>query len=783
MDRAQQPDSAIRITRDYLVIHGQPRFIYGGDVNYGRMRRRWWRDRLRKFKVAGMNTVAFYCTWLLHEPAKGHWRFDGDLDLAAFMDMCQEEGFYTIPRIGPFVHGEMRNGGLPQWLVDTLGPRVRTNDPDYLHYTGRWYDHVLPIIAPRLLTRGGSAILIQMENELGSAGSKGDDVHRGSEDPEERGTHIRYYNTFLEKYGIDIPIIDINKAYPGKEALPLVDTGGGYPTNCFGGDGELAEINLSWWNTHTRPRISIETMGGMFARYYDWPPYRHTNTFQGPLVSPALIEAFAYQHLAEGYNGINFFVLNDSEYPDDAAERMLPQRTYTFQGALTVAGNPRAAYQALKRLGWFLRAFEGEVVTSQPHETWATAASYGIPHPGVEVANNDLFDGYHREAAQAEEGARHGRTVKAGGRVNKGLNLSESNFLFLLNTRNHGGTWARDVRIETCPAGIPCEVAQEYPKRIQMELAPQENKIMPFFVRLAPHHFLEYATATPLDRRAYGDGVQVILHNRADATTEARFIVPERCPAKTRNGSLIHWESPCTVTVVGIPGVAMEIVEFASPTPVRYVLMNSERAGEAWDVASPFGSLVAASNLRILAARVEDDTTVCTLQTTASDFYCYLLTPRQPAFSAPGLAIQEQYDADFGLYQAWGHVNIPHPPLAFDKYHAGETLIWEAEISPDMLAASFVDLCLHVTHDGSTAEAFLDGTCISDHAFGRYLEWEIPLRDRLTTPGRLRLCFHHAHQVDVTLCPVVEYTATLDWSVDRRAMREISPIAASLSTS
>ena len=753
----------IQIARDYLLIQGTPRFIYGGDVNYCRMRRRWWRDRLQKLRAAGMNTIAFYGTWLYHEPEEARWTFDGDLDLGAFMDLCQQEGFFTIPRIGPFVHGEMRNGGLPQWLVDKLGNRVRTNDPDYLHYTGDWYDHVLPIIAPRLITRGGSAILIQMENELGSAGAKGDDVHRGSEDPEERGKHIRFYNAFLEKYGIDIPIIDINKPYPGKEELPLVDTGGGYPTNCFGCDGELADIQLDWWKQHTRPRVSIETMSGMFPRYYDWPPYQHTNGFQGPLVSPALIEAFSYQHLAEGYNGINYFVLNDSEFPEATAERMLPQRIYNFQAPLSVAGNLRDAYQALKRLGWFLRAFEAEVVTSQPHETWAKATSYGIPHPGVETVTNDLFEGYHREVAQTTEFPRQVRRVKAGGRVNKGLNLSESNFLFLVNTRNHGSTWARDIRMETCPAGIPCELSQEYPKRIQMELAPQENKIVPFFVRLAPRHFLEYATASPLDRRPFGDGVQLILHNRADATTEARFVLPERCPTATRNGSLIHWESPCTASVIGIAGPAMEIVTFATPTPMRYVLMNSERAGEVWDIASPLGSLVAASNLRVLDSSVVNGETQLALQANGREFYCYLLSPQRPMLRIAGVTVQEEYDAAFGLYRVGGTLSYSVPELPGKQRYQGATLIWEAPVSPDMLDASYDDLCLHVTYDGTLAAAYLDDVLISDHPFGRFTAWEIHLRDRLTRPGTLRLEMQETHAAQVAVQPVVNVAATLYW--------------------
>ncbi len=755
----------INIRRDYLEIDGQPRFIYGGDLNYCRMRRRAWRDRIRKMRAAGMNTVTFYCTWLYHEPREGEWDFSGDLDLGAFMDAIHAEGMFSVPRIGPFVHGEMRNGGLPQWLFDKLGNKVRTNDPSYLELSGKWCDKVLEIVAPRLITRGGRAILIQLENELGSAGSKGDDVHRGSEESEERGAHIMFYNAFLKKYNIDIPVIDINKPYPGKEDLPLVDTGGAYPVNCFGSDGEMWPVSLNWWREHKRPKISIETTGGMFVRYYDWPAYKNSGTFQGPIVRHEIIESTMLSHLAEGYNGVNLFVFTDSEYPDGTAERMLPQKTYNFQAPLTVAGNLRESYKVVKRLGWFLRSFEREFVTSQPHESWAKAISCGIPHPGVDTGNNDLFEGYHKEAdkTEGENPFRHMRKVAAHGRVNKGLNLSESNFLIMLNTRNHGASWLRDIRVETNPRGIPCEVQQEYPKRAQMELAPQENKIMPFFVKLAPRHFLEYSTATLLDRRPFGNGVQVILHARADATVETRLIMPARCPHRSRNGSLVNWESPCAASIIGVPSNGMEIVTFDSEVPLRYVLMSTERAGEVWDVASPAGDLVASSNLRIVESAVKGRKTVARLQAAERDFTLHLLAPSKPSLKGRLAQLTEEYDPTFGSYKATGSIDMRTPEIVFRKRHEGTTVIWEADVAPEMIDDAHADLCLLARHDGGVSYAYLNGQLIGDHAYGRFVDWEIHLKDHLVRAGTLRLVFEDAHRVEVEARPIVELGVEIEW--------------------
>ena len=50
-------------------------------------------------------------------------------------------GFDVIVRVGPFCHGEIRSGGLPDWLIGK--PLViRSNDPLYLKYVERLYGQI-----------------------------------------------------------------------------------------------------------------------------------------------------------------------------------------------------------------------------------------------------------------------------------------------------------------------------------------------------------------------------------------------------------------------------------------------------------------------------------------------------------------------------------------------------------------------------------------------------------------------------------------------------------------
>ena len=751
----------ISIERDYLMIDGNPRFIFGGDFNYTRTPRQHWRDRLLKMKAAGMNTVTFYATWAYHEPSRNSWNWSDDHDLAHFIDLIHNEGMWAIARLGPFVHGEWRNGGLPQWLMDDLGPKVRTNAPEYLELTRKWYEQVLGIVVPRLITRGGPIIILQLENELGSAGSKGDDIARGSVNPEENAKHVLFYHKIIGEHGVDVPIIDINH-FPGKEDIEnLVDTGGCYITSCFGREGEFPPMSTEKWDSHRRPRISIETMGGMFVRYFDWPTYRHTNGYQGPIVEPEFIEAITYHHLAEGYNGINYYIFVDGQHCENGAERMLPQRDMNFQAPITVVGNLRESYRIVKRVGWFLRAFEQEILRSQPNESWINAVSYGRPHPGLE-GRADLFEGYHEETEAVPDHLRHVRKVECLGRATRGLNLSESNFAFLLNTKVHGSQWLRDIRLLTNPSGIPCEVWQEYPKLIQMGLPAQRNKCLPFYVKLAPGTFLEYSTAELLDRRPFDKGIQVILHADADEMTETSLVFPRQGEIKKRGEAMTLWQSPHTLRVLSAPGPNVQIISIDGEPPVRLVLMERKLAGEVWDVASPQGMLVAASNTCLLESRLEDKKTKVRIQANERDFDLFLLTPFSLSLSGPFTEVNEVYDLQFGLYRAWGTIPLPEPKIAFSKRKEDTSYIWEAEIKPECLAG-LTDLVLCIEYEGTSAKAMLNGRLISDHAFGRYLFWEIGLRDWIGEGGLLSIEFENCRKADISIRPIVEFEAELGW--------------------
>lgn len=766
---AMQPNKprTVKATSDHLLIDGRPVFLFGGDFNYTRTPRREWRDRLLKMKAAGMNCVTFYITWGYHEPFEGKLDFSGERDVAAFLDLIHETGMYAITRHGPFVHGEWRNGGLPEWLLGKLGPgRVRTNDAEYLEITRGWYEAQMKIVVPRLATRGGPIVMVQLENELGSAGSKGDDIARGSTDAAENAKHVLHYYKIICDHGVDVPVIDISK-WPGKEEAiaSLVDTGGGYPAACFGCDGEVYPINRERWGKHQRPYVSIETGSCMFVRFYDLPPYRNTSSYQGPIIDPALIESLCLGHLAEGASGINLYMITDGQHGDHPAgetngERMLPERDVNFQCPITVSGNLRESYRWMKRLGWMLRSFEQEMLGAKPNYEWAVARTYGKAHPGVEQSG-DLFENYHREDLQIAKDFNHVGLIDSAGRCTRGLNLSETNFLILRNTSRRAAQWKRDVRIETSARGIPCETSREYPARTQLNLPPNQNRILPFYLRIQPRTFLEYSTAELLDRRAFGAGNQLVLHAEANETFESAIVTERPCAIRTRGECLPLWENPNTVNLIGRtgPGIQVSILELEKP--VRIVHLDRERAGDAWEIASPTGQLVASCTATVLDSVCGPDASASQvrLELRRPDFSLWLLTPSEPVIEG----VAGQFDSAFCVFEGLGTVaDWPEKNIAWRKRREGNRLIWEADVTPALLDGTR-DVVIEARYKGTCGRAYLGDHLISDHYFGRFLFWEIGLRDWLTQQGVLSLEFDECSEADVKVVPVVERDLKVQW--------------------
>ncbi|MEU4163809.1 beta-galactosidase [Actinoplanes sp. NPDC026670] len=151
----------LALTNRYLSRDGVPVIPVSGELHYSRVPRERWAERLRQMKAGGVTVVATYVFWLHHTPQRGATRFDGNLDVAAFVDLAVEIGLDVVLRIGPWCHGESRNGGFPDW-VQHAPVRHRTDDPGYLELVAGWFAEIAAAVGDRF----GKIIGIQLENEL-----------------------------------------------------------------------------------------------------------------------------------------------------------------------------------------------------------------------------------------------------------------------------------------------------------------------------------------------------------------------------------------------------------------------------------------------------------------------------------------------------------------------------------------------------------------------------------------------------------------------------------------
>jgi len=158
---------------DHFTLDGKPFKVLSGELHYERIPRAYWHARLKMAKAMGLNTIATYVFWNVHEPTPGHYNFAGNSDVAAFIRAAHEEGLYVILRTGPYSCAEWDLGGLPAWLLKNpaSAAALRSNDPAFMVPAERWIDRLAKELTPLQIGRGGPILMTQVENEYGNYGS------------------------------------------------------------------------------------------------------------------------------------------------------------------------------------------------------------------------------------------------------------------------------------------------------------------------------------------------------------------------------------------------------------------------------------------------------------------------------------------------------------------------------------------------------------------------------------------------------------------------------------
>ena len=158
----------IKIDGGTFNVDGKDVQLICGEMHYARIPHEYWRDRLKRARAMGLNTISVYVFWNFHERQPGEFDFSGQADVAEFVRLAQEEGLYVILRPGPYACAEWDFGGYPSWLLKEKNMVYRIKDPRFLEYCERYIKALGKQLAPLTVNNGGNILMVQVENEYGS---------------------------------------------------------------------------------------------------------------------------------------------------------------------------------------------------------------------------------------------------------------------------------------------------------------------------------------------------------------------------------------------------------------------------------------------------------------------------------------------------------------------------------------------------------------------------------------------------------------------------------------
>ncbi|MEJ3750819.1 beta-galactosidase [Actinomycetes bacterium KLBMP 9797] len=348
------------LTSRFLCRDGQPWIPVSGELHYSRVPRDRWEQRLRFMRSGGVTVVSTYVPWIHHVARRGASRFDGNRDVAAFVDLCRATGMEVVLRIGPWIHGEIRNGGFPDW-VQRAPVAHRSDDPAYLELVREWFGQLGGALAGRCAP--ANVLAIQLDNEL-----------------YDQPGHLLTLKRLAREAGMSAPLWTATAwggaELPPEEVMPLY---GGY------GDGFWVDAGAPWDPTFREhfffshawddsgigadlraaaapvretsewfPPATCELGGGMATAYH-----------RRPRPSARDIAAVAHCKIGNGSAWQGYYVYAGGTNPAGAMQEShatgypndLPPLGYDFHAPIGEAGTLSPTHAELRRQHAFLAAF------------------------------------------------------------------------------------------------------------------------------------------------------------------------------------------------------------------------------------------------------------------------------------------------------------------------------------------------------------------------------------------------------------------------------------------
>ena len=339
-----------------------------GEIHYSRIPASEWENEVKKMKDGGVTIIATYVFWNHIEEQEGIFRWDGQRSLRHFLEVCRQQQMPVVLRLGPFCHGEVRNGGIPDWVF-SKGCKLRHENPVFLGLVQNLYRQIFTQVQGLQWKDGGPVIAAQFDNE-----------YRGP------GSYLMALKNIATQIGFDLPFYtrtgwpQLTSPVPFGEMLPLY---GDYADGFW--DKEIKEgvgnyykgFNFKGFRSSTAigtdllgkqeaklgegeqlyPYFTCELGGGMVTAYH-----------RRPYIYPEDAYSLALVKLGSGSNLLGYYMyhggtnpegllhtLNECQTSPGTANNDLPVCSYEFQAPLGEFGQRADHYYKLRPLHLFMR--------------------------------------------------------------------------------------------------------------------------------------------------------------------------------------------------------------------------------------------------------------------------------------------------------------------------------------------------------------------------------------------------------------------------------------------
>ncbi len=694
----------IGFTNYYMTWDGTPYMPICGEFHYSRYPASEWEQELRKMKAAGINVIATYIFWNHHEEIEGEYDWQGGKDLREFVTLCGRNGLYVILRIGPFCHGEVRNGGLPDWLFGRPFD-VRSNDAGYMAYVERLYQAIGKQASGLLFKDGGPVIGIQLENEYQAASAlweltakQGDEYLSGGSGGTE---HMRLLKAAALQAGLDAPIYT-STGWGGapvleEEILPLY---GGYaytpwtisdrnaaqkPT------GEYLFADYHQDETAVRdfdppypktkyPFASCEMGGGMQAWYLA--------RFQ---VEPESVVAMCLVKIAGGCNFIGYYMFHGGTNPVGKTgylnESTTPRITYDFQAPIGEFGQVRPSSHLLRPLHYALQRFGDRIAPM------ASALPEGT------------------EPLRPEDTEQLRYALRTDGK---------SGFLFINNYQDHV-----EMR-EHADVTFKVELAREtirFPRK-PMVIRRNAAFMLPLRMDLGGVS-LRYATAQPVTALASEEGVTTYFFWMKEGV-DGEFAIDLSGVTNivTDTGEVDSSKDCCVVTVQHDRSAAIRIAR-KEGAEVRICAMTARQGATLWDIELAGRRRILFSNAPLAAA--DGGLELFCEGDGAIEFSEYIGEggsrhgDLELMSDSDAALLESEREGDFVRYRMT--LKKQTAPVSIERIRDNKVVL---RFNPTLLLDGVRDWIVRIDYIGNVGYAFADGRLIHDH-FHNGSPWELGL--------------------------------------------------------